>query len=48
LASAQAALLEERIATKSDLKEFEYCLTIRLGTMMVVAIGLIATLVKLL
>lgn len=48
LASTQAALLEEHIATKSDLRELEYRLTIRLGTMMVVAVGMVATLVKLL
>ena len=48
LAYAQASLLEEHVATKSELRELEYRLTIRLGTMMVVAIGLIATLVKLL
>ena len=48
LACSQASLLDEHIATKSDLRELEYRLTIRLGTMMVVAIGMVATLVKLL
>ncbi|MDX8394889.1 MAG: hypothetical protein R8K22_00580 [Mariprofundaceae bacterium] len=43
-----AELVEERMVTKQDLKELEYSLTIRLGTMMVVAIGIIATLVKVL
>ncbi len=68
--SAMAELVEERLATKRDLKEFEerltnriqtmeeqlnskmqeleYKMTVRLGSMMVVAVGLVATLVKLL
>jgi len=52
LASSQAALIEERLATKHDLLALEerltYRLTIRMGTMMVVAVGMVATLVKLL
>ena len=48
LAAAQASLLEEHIATKTDLRELEYRLTIRLGAMMVVAVGMVATLAKLL
>lgn len=40
--------LEAEIATKSDLRELEYRLIIKLGTMIVVAIGVVATLVKLL
>lgn len=69
-AEAMAELVEERLATKRDLKELEerlasqirgmeerlnskmqeleYKMTIRLGSMMVVAVGLVATLVKLL
>ncbi len=35
-------------ATKQDLKELELRLTIRLGSMVVIAIGVVATLVKLL
>jgi hypothetical protein len=38
----------ETVATKQDLRELEYRLTIRLGTMMTVAVGLMAALVKLL
>ncbi len=52
LAESQAELIEQRLATKADLtvalKELEYRLTLRLGSMMVVAIGIVATLVKLL
>ncbi|SDW04089.1 DUF1640 domain-containing protein [Nitrosomonas communis] len=42
------ANLEAEIATKTDLRELEYRLIIKLGTMIVVAIGVVATLVKLL
>ncbi len=38
----------ERLATKQDLRELEYRLIIRLGAMLVVAITIVATLVKLL
>ena len=48
LARSQATLINERLATKQDLKELELRLTIRLGSMMVVAIGVVAALVKLL
>lgn len=48
LASAQASLIEEHMATKVDLRELEYRLTIRLGGMMVVAVSAVAALVKLL
>ena len=48
LVRTQARLIDEQLATKRDLKELELRLTVRLGTMMVVAIGLVATLVKLL
>lgn len=58
-AEALAEIVDERLATKQDiselrreLKEMEerltYKLTIRLGTMLVVAVGVIATLVKIL
>jgi hypothetical protein len=51
-AHAIAELVNDRLVTKEDLerglKELEYRLIIRLGSMMVVAIGIIATLVKLL
>ena len=46
LAEAQAELVDERLATKHDLRKLEYRLTIRLGTLLIVAIGIIATLVK--
>ena len=56
-ARSQAALLDERSATKQDLKELEtpLCrdlkelelrLTLRLGSMTVVAIGVVAVLVR--
>ena len=59
LAQSQATLIDEKLATKQDLKklemnlrhemkELELRLTIRLGSMMVVAVGVVAALVKLL
>ena len=52
LARSQAMLIDEKLATKRDLKELElrlkHDLTLRLGSMMVVAVGVIAALVKLL
>ena len=48
LARPQATLIDETLATKKDLKELELRLTLRLGSMMVVAVGVVATLVKLL
>ena len=48
LARSQAILIEEKLATKRDLKELELRLTLRLGSMMVVSIGVVAALVKLL
>ncbi len=48
LARSQATLINETLATKQDLKELELRLTIRLGSLMVVAIGVVAALVKLL
>ena len=59
LARSQATLIDEKLATKQglkelearlrrDMKELELRLTIRLGSMMVVAIGAVAALVKLL
>ncbi len=54
-AEAQAAALADalrqsagELATKADLRELELRLTIKLGAMLVVAIGAVATLVKLL
>jgi len=63
LARSQATLIDEKLATKQDLKELEdrlrrdmrelelrlkHDLTLRLGSMMVVAVGAVAALVKLL
>ena len=48
LARSPATLIDEKLATKQDLKELELRLTIRLGSMIVVAIGVVAALVKLL
>jgi hypothetical protein len=51
-AEVLSALIEEQLATKRDLKELEerltYRLTLRLGSMIVAAIGIVAALVKLL
>ena len=41
LAEAQAELIDERLATKQDLRELEYRLIIRLGAMLVVAISIV-------
>ena len=48
LARSQANLIDEKLATKEDLKELERRLTMRLGSMMVVAVGAVAALVELL
>ena len=59
LARSQAGLIDERLATRQDMeeleislrremKELELRLTIRLGSMMVAAVGVVAVLVKLL
>ena len=42
------AHIEAELATKMDLRELEYRLIIKLGTMLVIAIGVVATLVKIL
>ena len=46
-AHLQRELIDDKLATKSDLKELEYSLTIRLGGMMAASIALVAALVKL-
>ena len=46
-AEALAAVVTETLATKQDLRELEYRLTLRLGAMITVAIGAVAALVKL-
>lgn len=52
LASTQAMLIEERLATKQDLLALEerltYRLTLRLGSMLVAGITVVAALVKIL
>ena len=52
LARTHAKLIDEKLATKQDLEALELRLTlrltIRLGSMMVVAVGAVAALVKLL
>ena len=51
LARTQAALIDERLATKEDLQALEsrlkYDLTVRLGSMFVVAAGLMIAALKL-
>ncbi len=47
-AEALSEIIDEKLATKADLKELEYRLIIKLGGMMVVAIAVMATLVKML
>lgn len=42
------AHMEAEVATKADLRELEYRLTIKLGAMIMAAIAAVATLVKLL
>jgi len=42
------AHLEAELATKTDLRELEYRLIIKLGAMMMASIAVVATLVKLL
>ena len=48
LARTHAKLIDEKLATKQDLKELELRLTLRLGSMMVVAVGAVAALSTLL
>ena len=52
LARTHAKLIDEKLATKQDLKALElrlkHDLTLRLGSMMVAAVGAVAALVKLL
>jgi hypothetical protein len=47
-AEALAAVVTDTVATKHDLRELEYRLTIRLGAMLTLAVGTITALVKLL
>lgn len=47
-AAFKEAHLEAELATKTDLRELEYRLIIKLGAMMMAAIAMVATLVMLL
>jgi len=47
IASLRSELKSDITSVKFDMKELEYKLTIKLGTMMTLAIGITATLVKL-
>ncbi len=40
-------VIEDKVATKQDLKELEYRLTIRFGSMIAVAVGILAALMAL-
>jgi hypothetical protein len=44
----RAAHFEAEVATKTDLRELEYRLVIKLGAMMMAAVAVVAALVKLL
>jgi len=48
LSEAKQDIRDLAVATKQDLQELEHRLTVRVGTMMSVAVGLLAALVKLL
>ena len=48
LAESYATLIDEKLATKRDLKELELRLTLRLGSMVVTAVGVVAVLSRLL
>ena len=48
LAHSQATLINEQLATKRDLKDLELRLTLRLGSMMVTAVGIAAVLARVL
>ena len=48
LAHSQATLINEKLATKRDLKDLELRLTLRLGSMMVTAVGVAAVLARVL
>ena len=48
LADSYATLIDEKPATRRDLKELELRLTLRLGSMVVTAVGVVAVLSRLL
>ena len=47
-AESLAEIIKSELATKRDLKELELTLTIRVGGMLTVAVGILAVLMKLL
>ena len=48
LAQSQVELIEERVATKRDLKELEMRMTLKMGSMLAVAVIVLTALTKLL
>lgn len=48
LAEEQAKLIDERLATKDDLKMMELRLTMKMGALITAGIGIVATVTKLL
>lgn len=48
LAEEQTKLIDERLATKDDLKMMELRLTMRMGALITAGIGIVATVTKLL
>jgi len=48
LAEEQAKLIDERLATKDDLKMMELRLTMKMGALIAAGIGIVATVTKLL
>ena len=48
LAEEQAKLIDERLATKDDLKMMELRLTMKVGALIAAGIGIVATVTKLL
>ena len=48
LADEQTKLIDERLATKDDLKMMELRLTMKLGALIAAGIGIVATVTKLL
>ncbi len=47
VADALAEAFQEEVATKTDLRELELRLTIKIGSMLVIAIGILTALLKL-
>jgi hypothetical protein len=45
---ALAAIVNDNLATKQDLRDLEHRLTVRMGTLVSVAVGVVAALAKLL